>query len=75
MIFAIAISLLCGVGLAEKCTKGKTSLPTVVKAIVDALFPSAEIQKVEVEEESIKFIEVLGQWAPQWGIAEGSSGL
>jgi hypothetical protein len=58
MIFAIAISLLCGVGLAEKCKKEKTSLPVIVKAIVDALFPSAEIQKVEAEEESIKVIEV-----------------
>lgn len=24
---------------------------------------------------NIKFIEVLGQWAPQWGAAEGSEGL
>ena len=58
LIIAVSVSLLCGVILAENHAKGKTSLPAIAKNIVDALFPSATIEKVEVEEEGIKFIEV-----------------
>lgn len=58
LLFVVAVSLLCGASFAKDCTNEKGGLPAVVQAIVDALFPSASIEKVEAEEESIKVIEV-----------------
>ena len=58
LTLVVAVPLLCGLILAGDHEKGKTCLSAMAKDIVDGLFPSATIEKVEVEEEEIKFVEV-----------------
>jgi len=51
------VAMLCAVAYAEKGEK-KCSLPAAVQAAVKALFPTATIEKSEMEKESVKMYEV-----------------
>ena len=57
-IICAVILLVIGISQARDVSKKTTTIPDFAKNVVSALFPSAKIEKVEAEPESIKVFEV-----------------
>ena len=57
-IAMVVCVIACVVTYAGKCEQKKSCLPLAAKAALDALYPNAEIEEVEVEKEGLKVYEV-----------------